>query len=719
MNRFFVTIFMAALVLLFASGARAQSDGAIVVSADRVLHDRGMKLDSGWRYHAGDDPSWADPGFDDSSWRPVPQGSLRSLDTLGEWQGVSWFRLRLEVPPELRNRVLSIAISQIGATECYFDGHLVRVLGKVGPLETQSMAHLVADAPVLTPVAFDDRPQHVLAVRFAQQSEWAYKFENHPRHGSGGLEITLCTMDAGMTSKAEFLFEHTTHRTLSAATAMTIAILHLLLFVFYPRQIVHLYYAVFTMSAAVIAYVPLYFITTPDPADLAAWFRVWQIALIVVSVSGLRFLYAIFYDRLPRVFWLWLGGGALVAIVFWNGPLTRVFYFTLITFAEILRVLVIAVIKRKRFAWLIASGIAAFILASAFQILTALISPGRDTPDYYLYGLLVMLIIMSVGLALGFAQTNRHLARRLDEVKELSAERLEQERRAKEQEIERMRLEADNELKAKELDEARKRQKVLDELAVANQELRQTQAQLVQSEKMAALGSLVAGIAHEINTPVGAICSMHDTLTRAVGKLKKEIAPDDGGDSKLQATIKVIEDASEVIQSGSSRVTTIVRRLRSFARLDEAEMKRVDIHEGLEDTLILVHHELKYHVTVHRNYGDLPHVECYPARLNQVFLNLLVNARQAIEGDGDITITTSHRDDKVYIEIKDNGRGIPEEQVSKIFDPGFTTKGVGVGTGLGLSICYQIIQDHKGEIIVGSKVGEGTTFTIVLPVDLD
>ena len=712
-----IVVLAAVIAVLCAASAPGQSDGAIVVSADRVLHDRGMILDSGWKYHAGDDPSWADPGFDDSSWRPVPPGSLRTLDTTGEGQVVVWFRLRLEVPTELRNRVLSIAISQIGATECYFDGRLVRTLGKVGPPETQS--HLVADAPVLTPVNFDDRPQHVIAIRFAPHRGWAYKFERHPRHGASGLQITLSTMDAGMASKAELLFERTTQHTLSAAAAMAIAMLHLLLFVFYPRQIVHLYYAVFTLSAAIIAYVPLYFVKTPDPTDLAAWFRVWQIAVIVVSVSGLRFLYALFYDRLPRVFWLWLGGGVIVAIVFWNGPITHLFYFPLITFAEILRVLVTAIIRRKRYAWLIASGVAAFILAAAFQMLTALISSeSGDGPDYYLYGLLVMLIIMSVGLALGFAQTNRDLAKRLDEVKELSAERIEQEHRAKEQELERMRLEADNELKAKELDEARKRQKVLDELAAANQELRQTQSQLVQSEKMAALGNLVAGVAHEINTPIGAICSMHDTLARALGKLKKELGPDEGGNSKVRAVVKVIEDANAVIGSGGDRVTTIVRRLRSFARLDEAEMKRVDIHEGLEDTLTLVHHELKRHVTVHRNYADLPRIECFPGRLNQVFLNLLVNAKQAIEGDGDITITTSHSNDKVQIEIKDNGRGIPEEQINKIFDPGFTTKGVGVGTGLGLSICYQIIQDHGGEITVVSQVGEGTSFTIVLPVDL-
>ncbi len=163
----------------------------------------------------------------------------------------------------------------------------------------------------------------------------------------------------------------------------------------------------------------------------------------------------------------------------------------------------------------------------------------------------------------------------------------------------------------------------------------------------------------------------------------------------------------------------IVKRLRSFARLDEAELKTVDIHEGLEDTLTLLHHDIKHNIQVKRSYGDLPPVSCYPGKLNQVFLNILVNAKQAIKGKGIIEITTYTKQKNVFIEIKDNGEGIDKEHLKKVFDPGFTTKGVGVGTGLGLSICYQIMQDHLGEILVESEVNRGSTFTVVLPMDLD
>lgn len=260
-----------------------------------------------------------------------------------------------------------------------------------------------------------------------------------------------------------------------------------------------------------------------------------------------------------------------------------------------------------------------------------------------------------------------------------------------------------------------------EELQRTNEELKATQIQLVQSEKMASLGALVAGIAHEINTPVGAMNSMHQTLVRAIEKLREILELRHGEDftenRQIQATMKIIEDANQVISTGADRVTNIVRRLRSFARLDEAELKEADIHEGLDDTLTLVHHELKNFIKVIKNYGDIPPVVCYPGQLNQVFLNLLVNARQAIKETGEITITTYKKDDRVYIEIQDTGTGIPKENLSKVFNPGFTTKGVGVGTGLGLSICYQIIEAHHGRIEVESDVGKGTKFTIVLPTD--
>jgi signal transduction histidine kinase len=254
-------------------------------------------------------------------------------------------------------------------------------------------------------------------------------------------------------------------------------------------------------------------------------------------------------------------------------------------------------------------------------------------------------------------------------------------------------------------------------------ELREKQAQLVQSSKMASLGSLVAGVAHEINTPVGAISSMHNTLTRAVEKLKAEIESclDKTKDEQagIISNLQVVDDANRVIASGTDRVIDIVKRLRSFARLDEAELKDADINEGLEDTLAIIHHEIKHNIIVHRNYGDIPKISCFPGRLNQVFLNIFINAKQAIKEKGEVSITTSARDNRVFVEIKDSGEGIPREKLDRIFDPGYTTKGVGVGTGLGLAICYQIIEDHRGEIKVESEPARGTTFTVILPTDLE
>ena len=259
---------------------------------------------------------------------------------------------------------------------------------------------------------------------------------------------------------------------------------------------------------------------------------------------------------------------------------------------------------------------------------------------------------------------------------------------------------------------------VLQNLEMTNKELRETQAQLVQSEKMAALGNLVAGVAHEINTPLGAVYSMHNTLMRAIFKLKSSLPTTETikDPQNILQTLKIIDDANEVIKSGTERVTNIVRKLRRFARLDEADFQKADIHEGLDTTLTLVHHELKNKVNVIKQYGNIPQINCYPNQLNQVFLNIFVNAAHAIKEKGELEITTTSDKNNVYIDISDTGIGIPQEHLNKIFDPGFTTKGVGVGTGLGLSISYNIIKKHNGEIKAKSIVGKGTTLTIILPI---
>ena len=248
-------------------------------------------------------------------------------------------------------------------------------------------------------------------------------------------------------------------------------------------------------------------------------------------------------------------------------------------------------------------------------------------------------------------------------------------------------------------------------------ELRQKQAQLVQAEKMASLGQLVAGVAHEINTPLGALKSNIDILTRSVPKIKNLMFDQGAPESPdLSKRLSILETLNTHNQTAIDRIVMIVNSLRKFARLDEAELDEVDIHEGLDNTLILVQHELKNRVEVIKGYERLPLVKCYPNQLNQVFMNLLVNASHAIEGKGEIFINTHHKDGRVLVEIRDTGKGISKEDLPRIFDPGFTTKGVGVGTGLGLSIVYQIMQDHKGTIAVDSELGKGTTFRMHLPV---
>jgi signal transduction histidine kinase len=259
-------------------------------------------------------------------------------------------------------------------------------------------------------------------------------------------------------------------------------------------------------------------------------------------------------------------------------------------------------------------------------------------------------------------------------------------------------------------------QKVKDRTA----ELQRKHAQLVHAEKMAALGQLVAGVAHEINTPLGAINSNTDTLRRTVFKLAELVEQaKSAGDGVLDKVEKLLgsgQKLNDINAQAVERIVGIVSSLRQFARLDQAEIDTVDLHESIDNTLVLVHHEYKHRITVQRDYGVLPPIECHPDQINQVIMNLLVNAGQAIEGEGEVHIRTRADGEQVVVELEDSGKGIPPENLARIFDPGFTTKGVGVGTGLGLSIVHGIVEEHGGSLEVESELGRGSTFRLRLPL---
>jgi len=265
-------------------------------------------------------------------------------------------------------------------------------------------------------------------------------------------------------------------------------------------------------------------------------------------------------------------------------------------------------------------------------------------------------------------------------------------------------------------------------------ELKKAQGQLVQSEKMASLGQLAAGVAHEINNPIGFVISNVGTLNEYACVLSDYVAksnayfsaPNDETMEQVRDLAKeedldfVLEDIQSIVkdmQEGLGRVKDIVANLKQFARTGEEESEAFDLNENIENTIKVAWNELKYHVTLNKELNaDIPRVFGHPGQINQVILNMLVNAAQAIEGDGQVTLRTTQVDGYIRLDIQDTGCGMSDTVKMKIFDPFFTTKPVNVGTGLGLSISYGIIEKQGGRIEVESEVGKGTCFKIFLPI---
>jgi len=266
-----------------------------------------------------------------------------------------------------------------------------------------------------------------------------------------------------------------------------------------------------------------------------------------------------------------------------------------------------------------------------------------------------------------------------------------------------------------------------------NAELKSTQSQMLQREKMASIGQLAAGVAHEINNPIGFISSnlrsldkyskkvtdylvlLEKTLRESAPETWKEVEPER---KKLKIDF-LLEDCNDLISEsldGSERVRKIVQNLKNFSRVDQAEEQLVDVNECLESTIGIVWKEIQSKAKLEKDLGELPDFHCNPQELSQVFTNIFINAAQAIVNDGLIQVRSWQDENAILISIKDNGEGIPRENLEKIFEPFFTTRAVGAGTGLGMSSSYEIIKNHGGSIGIDSEVGQGATFTITLPL---
>jgi signal transduction histidine kinase len=597
--------------------------------------------------------------------------------------GIGWFRLALSVNADVAGSPLALFVHHVGASEVFVNGRLVHRFGVVSQEPQGERPHHITDL-VAHPIELLPG-RNVIAVRYSDHDP-----ETLLRHGGTfGPQMALTYAADAPLDKFEASRQGGVR--LAAVTVLPAAfsLLHLLLFAFYPANRQNLHYAVFAAFLAALDYNVFMHDFLVGRPRLVLYQRLLEVLIAAVSVTGLRFVYSCFYDRLPKQFYPVLAGG-LLALIPWTQTQNLVSIFSLICLAEMMRAIVLALLQRRAGARILAVGCLAFFLTCSYQLLGMLEILPLVVENIFVYGELAMTASMSIFLAREFAGVSRDLGeanRQLTDYSHTLEERV-----------------GDRTRELSDKNEAM--EQVLTELQSA-------QNQMVLQEKMASLGGLVAGIAHEINTPVGAINSIRDTLSRAHQRLR-EVLGEKAEVRPASTAFEVISRADDVIAKGTERVAELVQSLRTFAQLDGAEYQNADLHKGLDSAVTLLQTQLEMEANIVKKYGDLPPVYCAGGKLNQVFLSLLKNAAAA-EAD-QITIRTMTDDGQAVVEIVDDGVGIPGDRLERVFDFGFRTSGATVKMGFGLATSYNIVREHGGDLLIDSEVGVGTRVVIRMPL---
>lgn len=660
-----------------------------------------LELMNNWYYHWGDSPinknglpRLLDSEDNDSLWLALDSDNFLK-DTHGE--NILWYRIRLPNTNWTNPAIFFPSI--ILACEIYLDKDLIYKTGQILPLASNKYSGVKSHF-----VRFDkEYRDQLLTIRiFSDKREIGIDATSHPiiignesdlfthmiRVNIDSIIIGFIFIFIGLFSIFIFLKRFKTRNYLLSS------------FGFFSLC-VGLFYVSFdhTSSLFIHASYLRYFIGFASymlfPVGLYAFLekllsgnivlrRIWQIHLIYAFVALLLDLFNIILIPEQRYYYsIFFVGTIVVTIV----------------------VTVKAAITGNKEARIFISAFALYGLTGLYDILIGI----NVLPKWYWlsqWGAVLFVLAMAYIVERRFSETHKQLEIYSKEL-EIKSRKLDKYSQVLEQKV------------AERTEDLHKKNT---ELQNTLNKLQNMQHQLIMQEKMASLGNLVAGVAHEVNNPIGAVKSSAHVLTRCIHKIYETLnnsknLEDVKNDDQFQQALSLLRDNNKVINTASERVSEIVLSLKNFARLDEADFQRVDIHDGINTTLTLVEHEIKNRIEVIKEYGDIPEIECYPNQLNQVFMNLLVNSAHAIHDKGEIKIKTYAENSNVFIEVSDNGKGISKENITKIFDPGFTTKSRGIGTGLGLSISYNIIRKHNGEIKVTSEEGKGTTFVIILPVE--
>ena len=708
-------IFFSSCVFLFLLvGKIFSQDTAVKLFHLDSLPAEGVLLDKGWKFHAGDSLNWANPEYNDKAWQSV--NPLLPLYRLPEIKkiGMAWLRLSLQVDSSLQSKTIAIVLTFGGAAEIYLDGKLIYRFGKVSVNYNEEQTCLFFNRPFS--LKLGDHSIQTLAIRYSLNPQNRYINTGHP-----SMEVVLKDVNRAFIDYINVQGGYQNRRAIQLSIYLPLGLLLFFLFLAFRLQREYLNFGIFCLC---MFFGMLIYNIALRTSVTVTFSNTLLLVVNIFYISGAMFMlngtYILHKQKKSWIYYGLLLYGLLIvpALLFINswGYLFSNFYFPLAVL-DFLRLNIKASRNGRQGAWiLVITGILFFIIIICGIFL--IIAGNRQLSDLFTA---IAFITPSIGLSLfvsgEFARTGFSLQQRVKEVETLSQKTIIQEK--EKQQI----LTLQNETLEKQVSERTAA------LKRSLDELKSTQAQLIQSEKMASLGELTAGIAHEIQNPLNFVNNFSEVNKELLVEMKDEM--DQGNLDDAKAIANDVIDNEEKINHHGKRAGDIVKGMLQHSQKSTGQKEPTDINALCNEYLRLSYHGLRakekdFNAEMKTDFDNtIEKINIVPQDIGRVILNLINNAfytvnekkkQQSENYEPTVSVSTKKLGDKISISVKDNGTGVPQKIADKIFQPFFTTKPTGQGTGLGLSLSYDIIKAHGGEIKVESKEGEGSEFVIQLPV---